>query len=611
MPDRLSPWERAAVAALFALCVALYAARIGEAYAQPSLSSDFSYFLPRLLDGRWWRDLNGPLAVPWFTPSFCGGIPRAADGQDLTWSVPELLTRFVDPLRAMELTGVVAPTVAAIGFALLLSRSFGASPWTSLLGAAVVLFNGAHLARTLAGHLAYHGMMMVPWACLAVTAPLPDERSARRRRLLGDVLLAGVSLAYIAWAGLLNLLVPMLLGVLAATLIRAALRGGHRDIALRTLLGGALAVALGLGKFVAFIAFFSRFRRDGYPLPGIPGVFETLTAGTRAVFSFPLSWEGATVANSRWVLEPHEWSYGVGPLPALGMLLGLGAMLRARRRPSWSRATALTVAALVAVLLVPLVVNVYTPGFNALLKRVPVVSSSSNVVRWWLAYVFVAPLGLLGFEALPARARRMVAMAGVLVCAAAFTRVDVARFARGVYPTAPVRHAWALSRDGLPPPPIAAVSSFGRGTLLRNTALLRGESPRSCYEPAFGYALERFPRGTLHPGPITDETDGALNLKNPACYLWPAENRCAPGDHFRTSQRDAMLRFAARRPFAFEMSTAQRVANVVTLLAWAFTLGAALSLALRARPREALPGASAAGTEGVVARLRRALRVER
>lgn len=585
MPERLPPRERAAAFALFALCVALYAARLGEAYAQPALSSDFSYFLPRLLDGRWWRQVNGAFAIPWFTPSFCGGIPRAVDGQDLTWSIPEALTRFVDPLRAMELTGVIAPAVAAAGFALLLTRSFAASGWTALLGATVVLFNGAHLARTLSGHLAYHGMMFVPWVCLGVTAPLPDAPAARRSRLVADILLAGITLAYIAWSGLLNLLLPMLLAIFAVALLRGVLRGGYRDIALRVMTSGALALLLGLAKFAAFISFFSQFRRDAYPLPGIPGPGATLLAGLRAVFSFPLTFEGAAVANSRWVLEPHEWSYAVGPLPALGMLLALGVALRARRRPRWTRADHLALLCVVITLAVPLVVNVYTPGFNALLKRLPVVSSSSNVVRWWLAYVFVAPLGVLGFDALPPRARRLVALAGVALCALAFSRLDLARFARGGYPTAPVRRAWEISDRGLPPPPITAVSAFAARTLLRNTALLRGESQRYCYEPSFGYALERFPRRTLHPGPITDVTDGALNLKNPACYLWPAANRCAPGDHFRASQREAMLRFASRRPFAFEMSAAQRVANGVTLLAWGAALVAAGALAADALRR--------------------------
>lgn len=586
MPERLSPRERWIASTLCVLCVALYAARVGEAYAQPFLSSDFSYFLPRILDGQWWRQLNGALSIPWFTPSFCGGIPRAVDGQDLSWSIPEFFAHFVDPLRAMELTGVIAPTVAAAGFALLLTRSFNASPWTALLGAGVMLFNGAHLARTLAGHLAYHGMMFVPWVCLGVTAPLPEEITARRRRLLFDVLLAGLSLAYIAWAGLLNLLLPMLLAIVAVALLRGALYKNYRDIALKLVLSGLLALALGLAKFTAFIAFFSQFRRDGYPLPGIPGFANTLFAALRAVFSLPLTYEGAALANSRWALEAHEWSYAVGPLPLVGALVALALFLRERRRPAWARADQFALAALALTLAIPLVVNVYTPGFNALLKKLPVVSSSSNVVRWWLAYVFVAPLGVLGFERLPLRARRLVALSGVALSALAFSRLDVARFARGDYPTAPVRGAWALSQRGLPPPPVTAVSAFAARSLLRNTALLRGESQRYCYEPAFGYALERFPRRTLHVGPITDVTDGALNLKNPACYLWPAANRCAPGDHFRASQRDEMLRFAARRPFAFEVSALQRVANGVTLLAWGAVLVAGVALgadALRRR----------------------------
>lgn len=549
----------------------------------PRIGIDYRYFFPRLLDGEWWRMQSGSLAVQWFSPSFCGGVARVPDGQDLSYALPQLLVRWLDPRDAAVATGVIMALVGAAGFARLLRGGFGASPEVATLGAAVMAFNAAHEARALAGHLAYHGMMLIPWACVAVVEALPEERSARRWRLAGDALLAGVALAYVVSAGLLNLAAPLGLSVLAVALIHA-LRSGPalvpslRDAALRLGAGSAIALALSAAKLAAFASYYGQFRRDFYPLPGADGVIEAVGVTARAIFGF---WapSGAHIANARWVIEAHELTYGVGPLPALGLIIAGLAWARAKHRPPRSRAQLATACALAFVVAIPFAINVYTPTWNALLKRLPVLSSSSVLFRWWIAYVFVAPLGLLGFEGLAPRARRAAVVAGVALTLIVALVKPRPTEAADAYDPSRVVLAWHISHDLGVSPPIATVSSARRNALEDEGLLVEGASHQLCYEPTFGYRLERFPRGALHMGPVDDARLGVFNLKNPACYVWPRENRCAPGDHFQLSQRDALMRFASRRPFAFAMSTRQHVANAVTMssLVGALCLAAALA----------------------------------
>ena len=93
----------------------------------------------------------------------------------------------------------------------------------------------------------------------------------------------------------------------------------------------------------------------------------------------------------------------------------------------------------------------------------------------------------------------------------------------------------------------------------------------------FGYRLETFPRRPLRVGPIDAGPNDLFNLKNPACYVFPEENGCAPGGHFQSGDHDRAMAFASYRPFAFERSAIQTTADGVTVAALAAIALAALS----------------------------------
>jgi hypothetical protein len=101
----------------------------------------------------------------------------------------------------------------------------------------------------------------------------------------------------------------------------------------------------------------------------------------------------------------------------------------------------------------------------------------------------------------------------------------------------------------------------------RNDVLTQGRSQLLCYEPLFGYRLEKFPVKTLRPGPVSAIHEGYLNVKNPVCYVYPLENACEPGDHFSVEQPEVVAAFIAYKPMPFRLPAWQQVANVVNILA--------------------------------------------
>jgi hypothetical protein len=106
----------------------------------------------------------------------------------------------------------------------------------------------------------------------------------------------------------------------------------------------------------------------------------------------------------------------------------------------------------------------------------------------------------------------------------------------------------------------------------RNDLVAYGVSQLACYAPIFGYALEHFPLKSLHPGRALDESAGVLNVKNPACYVFPRENFCIPGDHFSLARKGDAIKFLSYRPFEFEKSGKQKIADAVTTFALALTV---------------------------------------
>jgi hypothetical protein len=106
-----------------------------------------------------------------------------------------------------------------------------------------------------------------------------------------------------------------------------------------------------------------------------------------------------------------------------------------------------------------------------------------------------------------------------------------------------------------------------------NELFIAGCSNINPYEPLFGYRRENFPRKQLVEGEAMKEVEGGfLNIKNPACFVFPSENHCRPGDHFTTKQNEAAAQFINYHQFPFSIPLIQRISNFITLLSLISTI---------------------------------------
>lgn len=547
------------------------------------LGHDFAYFFPALLDGYFWFQSNGLWEIPWFSPAACGGVPVLPNVLRGYYTVSQFLTFLCDPLNAVRLNLLIFAFTGLWGTYLLLRRSFYLSRETALYGAALFLFNGFFTHRMLIGHLGYCYYMLLPLIAALVLEPDIKTAAGNRLACVTNCLLAACLLAAAVQSEFVTTIIPAIMAILLIGLVHGLIHGRTAAFLLRLCTAGLIGILLSLARLTSILYLLGNFSRDAYKLPGAPGWLEAAGLILRSLIISPAYDPSRLEAyvNVQYFVDRHEWEYSVTPVPFIVIAIGLAVLTlrlsKGTRLPSWVPVRWRLVIPIVLLLLLPVALNSYYPAWNALLKQLPVIGSSSSLARWIIAYIpFVILLSALVIEKAIARSKPRTF--AVLACMTAVivvnTVVDRDYYqAQGYYDPTPITRAWHRSNQGLQTPNIDKVMVYRDDTgmismpAFRNDIIAYGGSQLLCYEALFGYWLEFFPRGDLLPGLVTDVYNGRYNLKNPACYVWPAQNRCEPGEHFRQSEKTALLAFAGYKPFPFKVPVLQADANWINGIA--------------------------------------------
>lgn len=540
------------------------------------LGHDYAFFLPDLLSNFYWAKVNGPWFAPWFTPAFCGGQPAFADPQSLYYSLPQLLTAFMDPVASIFWTFLTFGALGFLGMYLLLQDSVKASRSAAIVGGALFAMNGFFIHRMLIGHLAFHGFMLVPLLAWTATSTMA-RADLRLPASWGGVVFGSLIVAYWVMSGMAVLLIPALVCVLLLLGLHAMRGNPVKASLVQTAVSVAAGLGLSISKVVASLAYVKQIPRDAYPLGGLPATGDSLQFALSSIFLGPESISAITateLATSR-----HEFEFSLTPVAALlivsgGLLWVVRSVGRGKKIQGpgfWGLVTVF-----VSLLAIPVVLNTaYGPQWESLLKSIPIIKSSSTMLRWFCIYLPVTCMAAaLCFDTIThrARLRRLLALAAVACACLWHFQSDSRFYASQGYDPRPVQLAFDKARTSSSVPVIQTVAIMvdAKGDVVqplnRNDQLANGNSPLLCYNPMFGYGLEFFPAGPLRPGPALAVKDGLFNIKNPSCYLYPQENLCSPGSHFNTLQESQARNFLAYRAFPFKISVVQQVANRLNLI---------------------------------------------
>ena len=246
-------------------------------------------------------------------------------------------------------------------------------------------------------------------------------------------------------------------------------------------------------------------------------------------------------------------------------------------RVSTNDATSLTYLAIFAICLLPLIIQFYTPTLNAIFKRIPLIGATTSPMRWLIMYLPVVPIATVLIARVVLHERTKLVpwvVSGAIVMLIISNMLDKREYYHDqtYRPDVLLEGFERLTADRAASHRIHSVGQSidpETGKIVtgnnRNDIVVDGISQARCYNPSFGYRLEKLPSGGLIVGDVFTEHDGRFNIRNPACYVFPDENECKPGDRFRVDQKTETEKFVTYFPFAFKKSFAQQIADVVTI----------------------------------------------
>jgi hypothetical protein len=338
---------------------------------------------------------------------------------------------------------------------------------------------------------------------------------------------------------------------------------------------------------VAGVTLMHQFTRNYYPLPGIGNLSDLGTFAFQALF-YPSEHVFRTVTplwkNIQWSALPHELAYSVSIVAFIVLIVGGVLHLLRAHYPNWANISMLPTrifasAAFCFVIVIPLTLLFYSPEWNDILKKLPIIGSTTSPYRWLIIYIpILSVLVGMASSATPTYSRISLTLC-VLGIPLLNYMEDRNYYQLQNYNPTHVLHFEQAVRSGRLEPRIIEISmprTESGHALLNGEPFSNGASSLFCYNPLFGYRLEQYRTGYLRPGPISALAGhGQLNFRNPACLLYPNENHCVAWDGFQITQIDDLIRFSHYSKFHFYKSKAQIAADAITV---ASLIGVALML---------------------------------
>ncbi len=441
---------------------------------------------------------------------------------------------------------------------------------------------------------------LLAFLLLAAESSSPQRLFARKNIFI--IAMAGAIFAYMFHSAMIHIIPPIILAVAVVLLIHAYLYGWRKEPWLCFGAAGIMALGLAFSKLAASLSFLAHFPRDYYSLPGFPKIAEAASIAFQSLFLRPPAGQAmSSIANSQWAIGRHELEFGVTPFPlAVLLIAAVFYFYRLAKKQStfvWSSRAVVYISVITLLLLIPLVLNFYAPAWNKFLKSLPLIKNSSLLLRWFAAYIPVsilaAALVLNSWRSARKYAAWFAAASIIFIVGYQF-REDRAYYDGQKYDGRVINSAYERAKSSRAAVPIKAVAIYDPEegpdpTRGQNDMMAAGFSQLACYNAIFGYRLEWLPLGDLHPGPAFEATGGHFNIKNPACYVFPKENNCRPGDHFEASQRADAEKFLQYKPYPFAKSALQKFADAVNMISLLLLLSILIHSAVSLTKRAVLP----------------------
>ena len=556
------------------------------------LGHDYEYFIPSFVFGKIWFS-NNFFSVPWFTPSFCCGIPFYADPQSMYYSIPQIIFLVFDPILSVKIIFFILSLISYVGMFLLIRGNFKYNGYVSLLCASLFLFNGFFVYRAIAGHVGYLGFIFVPLYCYFL---IKSCENLSNNSSYVYLILSSIIFANFFHSGSSPIFLIIFVSILSALLFYSHFTNSFK-IFFKFASSLLLGILISLSKITSTLFFLNNFPRKYSTTE-----FHSFISYTKTFFlSFFLNPDEKYFNNNITSLSPfgvndekstgiqfgvHEMEYSVSLVPII-LLFFIFFLNKKNIKLNYYNIRFFLL--LVLIFSIPVFLNINFLNQFQLIEKIPILNSTWTRFRWMAIYILpiiiVSGLIIQNLNFSFSQKKYLVIVMIFVLLTQNFIKDKSWHFNDQSYAIKNViDFSLKLKTDKKPEilGPAILIDKFSNPKIVnyKNDMFFYSYSPLTCYQPIFGYNLRRLPaqkirfdsKLILSDGSYMlyanklSEHNGRLNLFNPSCFLFPEENNCLPGDTFEISDKNKLIKFANYRKFEFKQNRLQIVSNYISVI---------------------------------------------
>ena len=554
------------------------------------LGHDFEYFLPNFLFGKIWFTKNF-LSIPWFSPSFCCGVPFYPDPQTMFYSLQQIFYIYFDPILATKILFLYFSIISYVGMYLLLNKNFYFNSDLSILGATLFLFNGFFVYRFIIGHLGYVNFTLIPIYCFFLISSIQNkDKNLKRISLIASSLILSICI----YSGVSFFIVFIILISFVILLIFNIKYSNFLLILKNYILSLVIFALLSISKISAAFFFIKNFER-GYEPVYFDRLLDYLYLTVKSLFLFPDSSHIInSINNGASKILLHEIEFGVSIIPLFCLFIFIFNFQK------FKNFKFVNFFMIILILLIPIILNTNLFSINKIWNSIPLVGNSWMQVRWNILYII--PLIIFSIFVLNRsyfflkKKLSIILFISIIICQSYLYDKNY-YYSQNYDPSNIVELEKSYNEkesfhsilgigvvvDDLNNIINTKKISMDKGGIFlnqRNDLFKINLSSFNCYQPIYGYLLEKFPQAKLKfdkknkisaqkfllsgNARSLDRFEN-YNFLNPACLIFPDENNCAEGYNFKKKDEDKINSFLNYEKFKFEMKFIQHIFNYLSL----------------------------------------------
>jgi len=550
------------------------------------IGHDYEYFVPHLMYGKIWFS-NNFLSVPWFSPSFCCGTPFYSDPETMYYSLNQIIFLIFNPIVSIKIIFFIYSFISYVGMYFLMKKNFKLDRYTSLLCASLFLFNGYFIYRAIPGHVSHLSYVFIPLFCHFLINSF--EKNLKSSRIVYFVL-SSIIFANFFHSGSGPIIFMIFASIVFVLLFYSHLKK-HLKIFINFISSLFIGVLISLSKISAVLFFINNFPRK-YPMMQFDSFLPFIKTFFSSFFLKPNEKYFNDNISSMFPLGVHEIEYSVSIVP---LILLFFIFFLKRKIFQFNYYNFQFFILLVLISLIPILFNVNFLNQFQLIEKIPLLNSTWVQVRWMSIYIL--PIIILsGFIIenlnINISKKKYLAISMIfLLFIQNITKDKSWHFEDSRYSLKNAADFSLKMKTGklaeiVGPAVLMDKSGSIKRITGRNDMFFFSYSPLNCYHGIFGYGLEALnakkiilnsklileDNSYILYSDKLDKSNDHFMMFNPSCFLFPQENNCLPGDTFKISEKEKLLKFANYKKFNFNQNKIQIFSNYISFFTFLSSL---------------------------------------